>query len=68
MCLASRDSCAWRRPFISGIWVLKFGSTGSVRAVGSREARARADVAETRANLDRAVGATIEAHGISVTF
>ena len=37
-------------------------------AARSREARAKADVAETKANLDRAMGATIEAHGINVTF
>jgi HAE1 family hydrophobic/amphiphilic exporter-1 len=34
----------------------------------SREARARADVAEARANLDRATGNTIQAQGINVTF
>jgi HAE1 family hydrophobic/amphiphilic exporter-1 len=34
----------------------------------SREVRARTDVAEAKANLDRAMGATIEARGINVTF
>ena len=37
-------------------------------AARSREARARTDVAEAKANLDRAMGATIQAHGINVTF
>jgi len=34
----------------------------------SREARAKADVAEAKANFDRATGATIQAQGINVTF
>ena len=34
----------------------------------SREARAKADMAEARANLDRATGTTIQAQGINVTF
>jgi HAE1 family hydrophobic/amphiphilic exporter-1 len=37
-------------------------------AARSREARARTDVAEAKANLDRAMGATIQAQGINVTF
>jgi hydrophobe/amphiphile efflux-1 (HAE1) family protein len=34
----------------------------------SREARAKADMAEAKANLDRATGSTIQAQGIAVTF
>ena len=34
----------------------------------SREARAKADMAEARANLDRSTGTTIQAQGINVTF
>jgi outer membrane protein TolC len=37
-------------------------------AARSREARARTDVAEAKANLDRAMGATIQSQGINVTF
>jgi len=34
----------------------------------SREARSKADVAEAKANLDRATGSTIQSQGINVTF
>jgi len=37
-------------------------------AAKSREVRAQADVAEAKANLDRAMGATIEAQGIRAEF
>jgi HAE1 family hydrophobic/amphiphilic exporter-1 len=37
-------------------------------AARSREARSKADLAEAKANFDRATGSTIEAHGINVTF
>src|SRR5262249_16818693 len=34
----------------------------------SREVRAKTDVAEAKANLDRALGATIQAQGINISF
>jgi HAE1 family hydrophobic/amphiphilic exporter-1 len=34
----------------------------------SREVRAQSDVAEAKANLDRAMGATIQSQGLNVTF
>ena len=37
-------------------------------AARSREARSRTDVAEAKANLDRATGATIQSQGINVSF
>jgi HAE1 family hydrophobic/amphiphilic exporter-1 len=37
-------------------------------AARSREVRAKADVGEAKANLDRATAATVEAHGIRESF
>jgi HAE1 family hydrophobic/amphiphilic exporter-1 len=37
-------------------------------AARSREVRAQSDVAEAKANLDRATGSTIQSQGLTVTF